>query len=105
MRAFAPMPALAPSGAFGQSTAAKPAFEIADVHAVPRTNQPTQGDAFRDGRYAPRRTTMVDPIRTALRSSRGQGSGEPSWLEYNPFDGIAKAPAGTSPEIVRLMLH
>jgi uncharacterized protein (TIGR03435 family) len=96
---------LLPAMAFAQA-AAGPAFEIADIHASPRTtNLAMRGNTVRDGRYELRNATMVDLIRTAYGVDADKVVGGPSWLELDRFDVIGKVPAGTNADTARLMLR
>jgi uncharacterized protein (TIGR03435 family) len=52
-----------------------------------------------------RDATMVDLIANAYNADPEEVSGGPAWLELHRFDILAKAPASTSPENVRLMLR
>jgi uncharacterized protein (TIGR03435 family) len=101
MRAFAGTTfiALLSGAAFGQ--AAKPAFQIADVHAsAPSRLQNMQGGVLQGGRYEIRRATMLDLIKTAYGVDADTVFGGPNWLEWGRFDVIAKAPAKPScPEL------
>lgn len=105
--------ALLSSALFGQSTAGqpptpKPTFDIADVHATPRTNNPNlfmTGGVLRGGRYDLRKATMLDLIRTAWNVDPAIVLGGPNWLETDRFDIVAKAPPSTSPDNIRLMLQ
>jgi len=105
--------AILSSAAYGQtpgpstSAAAKPTFDIADVHVSPKsTVQYMSGGVLRAGRYEIRRATMLDLIRTAYGiddASKIQGG--PSWLELDRFDIIAKAPPSATQDSARLMLE
>ena len=90
--------------AFGQSTAPSPKFELADVHASARFTRDMQ-TVFRADRYELRGASMLDLIRTAYTIDAGYVVGGPSWLEYNRFDVIAKAPSNTPPQTLKLMLQ
>jgi uncharacterized protein (TIGR03435 family) len=91
--------------AYGQAGAPTPGFEIADVHASPRSSVPNLvGPVVREGRYELRNATMVDLIRTAYRVDAEKVVGGPSWLEMDRFDVIAKVPPATSLEATRTML-
>jgi uncharacterized protein (TIGR03435 family) len=93
-------------GASGQSAASKPTFDIADVHLSPHsTNTVMRASTLRTGRYEWRNATMLDLIRTAYNVDADTVVGGPSWLEYDRFDVIAKAPANTPQETVSLMLQ
>src|SRR6476660_6253754 len=108
MRAFAHISfvVLLSGAAFGQSTPAKPAFQIADVHVSAHARNPImQGGVLRAGRYELRQATMLDLIKTAYGGDTNTVVGGPSWLESYRFDVIAKAPPATSAETVNLMLQ
>jgi hypothetical protein len=47
---------------------------------------------------------MVDLIATAYGVDQSYVQGGPNWLERDRFDVIAKAPAGTPPATLKLML-
>jgi uncharacterized protein (TIGR03435 family) len=94
------------SAAFAQSIDTPPAFQIADVHVSPRAmNLNMSGGFLRAGRYEIRKATMVDLISTAYGVDADKVIGGPSWLETDRFGIIAKAPANTPPETVKLMLQ
>jgi uncharacterized protein (TIGR03435 family) len=100
--------ALLSGAVFGQ---AAPSFEIADVHVSPRgtwaktsTNMIQSGFAA-SGRYELRRATMLDLIKTAYAVDPDKVYGGPSWLDYDRFEVIAKAPAGARPDALRPMLQ
>ena len=104
--------ALLTSAAFGQSAGptltvgAKPSFEVADVHSSPHaTVARMSGPFFGDGRYEIHYATMVDLIQTAYSVDADRVYGGPSWLEYDRFEVIAKAPAGSNPQSRKLMLQ
>jgi uncharacterized protein (TIGR03435 family) len=108
MRAFAGISflALLSGAAFGQSAETPPVFEIADVHASAHSTRTYMtGGVLRGGRYDLRNATMVDLIATAYGVESDKVLGGPIWLETDRFDVIAKAPAATSPETVKLMLQ
>src|ERR1700685_3556424 len=90
--------ALLSSAAFGQAPGAQkaealPTFDIADVHASPRTVRAVmQPGMLRAGRYQLMNATMVDLIRTAYNIDADRILGGPSWLEQDRFDVIAKTP-------------
>jgi uncharacterized protein (TIGR03435 family) len=87
-----------------QPTATLPAFDVADVQASAYTAAGLQA-GFGDGRYELRHATMLDLIKTAYGVDADTVSGGPSWLEFDRFDVIAKAPPSASPETVKLMLQ
>ncbi len=99
--------ALSTSAAFGQSTSARPSFDIADVH-VTRSVNPTPevtGGVLRAGRYELRQATMLDLIAIAWGVDADTVFGGPAWLQWDRFDIVAKAPPDTSRGKVRLMLQ
>src|SRR5579863_6183750 len=97
--------------AFGQSAAALPAFEIADIHlSAPMRDPKLQGGVLRAGRFEIRRATMLDLIKTAYGVDADTVFGGPSWLEWDRFDIVAKAPSATpqrsvTQQPVKLMLQ
>jgi uncharacterized protein (TIGR03435 family) len=94
------------AAAFGQTTASKPAFEIADVHA---SDHPTSlymfGGILHGSRYEIQSANMVDLIRTAYGVEDDKVLGGPSWMESDRFDVVAKVPPSTSPQTAKLMLR
>jgi uncharacterized protein (TIGR03435 family) len=111
---------LSTGAAFGQApappvrageAAESPRFEIADVHVSPRAEwvktaaNRMQGGILNGGRYELRRATMLDLITVAYAVDAVKISGGPSWLDYDRFSIAAKAPPGTRPETLRLMLQ
>jgi uncharacterized protein (TIGR03435 family) len=94
-----------------QSPAAKPVFDIADVHVSPRLDwvknpaHAMQGGFLTGDRYELRRATMLDLIRMAYNVDADKVSGGPSWLDYDRFEIVAKTKPGTRPEQLRLMLQ
>lgn len=108
MRAVLSLFALLATAAFGQNTETAPSFILADVHPSARTNNPNiymTGGILRGGRYDLRKATMLDLISTAWDVKPDRVLGGPSWLELDRFDIAAKAPANTSPAMVKLMLR
>jgi uncharacterized protein (TIGR03435 family) len=107
--------------AWGQAAEKTPPFVAADVHVSPPTLVPRlRGGALRGDLFEIRDATMVDLIRLAYNPDAGQPvwrpgrpdpyradkiSGGPAWLDTDRFDVIARSPAGTPPETVRLMLR
>jgi uncharacterized protein (TIGR03435 family) len=92
--------------AFGQSTQTAPAFEVADIHSSARTTNPgMRGGAVRGGRYEVKDASMLDLIAAAYGVQADRIQGGPSWLASDRFDIVAKAPAGTTPKTVNLMLQ
>lgn len=92
--------------AFSQSPDPLPKFEIADVHLSAKIVNPfVRTGPARGGRYEVRYATMVDLIRIAYEFSPDKVLGGPSWLEMDRFDVIAKVPADSTPEIIKLMLR
>ena len=96
--------------AFAQTPVSTPKFDAADISLRARTgttNQPVMtGGVLRGGRYDLRNATMLDLIVTAYGiADRDLVVGGPAWLERQRFDIAAKAPQGTPPATVRLMLR
>ncbi|HEY1753801.1 MAG TPA: TIGR03435 family protein [Bryobacteraceae bacterium] len=108
--------ALLSASAFGQPTAAKPTFQIADVRALPQSPAQNSGigipamvrldeGVIRAGRFEIRRATMLNLIRIAYGVDPDTIVGGPAWLETDRFDVIAKAPPSTSLKTAKLMLQ
>jgi uncharacterized protein (TIGR03435 family) len=95
------------SGCFAQQ------FDAAAIHAsaglpaihLPMLDSSMRGGQIRQGRYEVRSATLVDLIATAYRVDRDRISGGPPWINTDLFDVIAKAPAATTPDSLRLMLQ
>ena len=108
MRAFVwlSLTAILAIAAFGQSTETPGAFEIADIHASPRTNTLVMRTTTRPGRYELDNASMLDLIRTAYAFDADKIVGGPTWLEYHRFDVIAQTPSKMpDPETLKLMLQ
>ena len=95
---------------YAQTPGNNPKFDAADISVRARTgmtNQPNMtGGILRGGRYDLRNGTMVDFIATAYSvADPDLIVGGPAWLERERFDIAAKAPQGTSPETLKLMLQ
>ena len=87
-------------------SAASPAFELADVHVSPHSNNPfMRGGTLRGEQYIVRQATMVDLIAAAYGIENDNVLGGPSWLDTDRYDIAAKAPRGTSPDDTKLMLR
>src|SRR6266550_2202561 len=102
--------ALWSGAAEAQTSGNTPKFDAADISLRARTgttNQPfVTGGVLRGGRYDLRNATMVDLISSAYAiTDNDLIVGGPSLLERNRFDIAARAPQGTSPENVKLMLQ
>jgi uncharacterized protein (TIGR03435 family) len=91
-------------GAFGQSTSPQPSFEVADVHASPRSANMNLRIVLRAGRYEIHNATMVDLVRTAFGVDAENVVGGPNWVEYDKFDVIAKAASNTPNDSLKSML-
>jgi uncharacterized protein (TIGR03435 family) len=92
------------SPAIAQS--APPAFPAVDVHPAPRRSYPFfYAVLLKQDRYVARDATLVDLIATAYSLNNEEVQGGPSWLERHRFDIIAKVPAGTSKDALKLMLR
>ena len=82
---------VAPDAAFCQSDARNVSFDIADVHASPRSDwvkiqtHLMQGGYLSGDRYELRRATMLDMIKTAYSVDADKIYGGPSWLDYDRF--------------------
>jgi uncharacterized protein (TIGR03435 family) len=83
-----------------------PRFAITDVHASPPSfEQFERSYGLRDGRYEFENATMVDLISAAYGVEGNQVLGGPSWLEWDRFDVIAKAPPGATRQTANEMLQ
>jgi len=83
-----------------------PTFILADVHASPWSSHLfTRGDSLQGDRYTFRDATMVDLIANAYSLDPSIIEGGPSWLEFDRFDIVAKAPPGTPAATLKLMLR
>lgn len=92
--------------AWGQPAETAPKFEIADVHASPKTlNAFVRAAPAHGGRYEIKTATMVDLIRLAYGFDPDKILGGPNWLEMDRFDILAKAPEDTTTETQKLMLQ
>src|SRR3569623_1391170 len=88
-------------------------FDAAAIHAsaglpsihMPMLDSSMRGGQLRQGRYEVRSATLVDLIATAYRVDRDRIDGGPPWMNTDIFDVIAKAPAATTPDSLRLMLQ
>jgi uncharacterized protein (TIGR03435 family) len=91
--------------AFAQSDP-KPAFTVADVHAVaPTANPALVGAIPQINRFELRGATMLDLIRTAWDVDATRVIGGPAWLDTDRFDVIAQTPAGATREATNTMLQ
>jgi uncharacterized protein (TIGR03435 family) len=91
---------------FGQAVDDPAKFEIADVHACPKTLHPSmRSGVLRPGVYQLKMATMVDLIAAAYGVDGEKVLGGPSWLDTDRFDVIAKAPDGAPQQAVRPMLQ
>ena len=95
------------------SQASAQQFDAAAIHAsaglpsihMPMLDSSMRGGQVRQGRYEVRSATLVDLIAAAYRVDRDRIDGGPPWINTDIFDVIAKAPAGTTPDSLRLMLQ
>jgi len=97
-------PVLAQSPATPVPTA--PTFELTDVHVSAHTTTPNfTGGALHGERYLLHNATMLDMVSLAYGMDRDNVLSGPAWLEIDRFDVSARAPLGTSPDDVKLMLQ
>jgi uncharacterized protein (TIGR03435 family) len=88
------------------SAAASAQFDIADVHASPFVRFPfMDGGNLSGDRYILHQATMTEIIGAAYNLDPTNVQGGPSWLDWDHFDIVAKAPATTSKAEIRLMLQ
>lgn len=101
-----PAPAAPDSPTAAGVTSAGWAFSVADIHQSPPVEFPgVDGGNLRGERYDIRQATMLDLIVKAYGVEPDSVQGGPSWLEWNRFDIVAKAPAETPPATLNLMLQ
>ena len=98
-------------GVAAQASPAAPAsapqvFDVADVHLAPHTLRPFMdgGNLIRD-RYAVHQATMLDLIATAYNLDSSNVQGGPSWLDWDRYEIVARAPATASKADLRVMLQ
>jgi len=97
--------ALLSGAAFGQPAGVPSAFEMADVHVSPHSDNPSLRVFHRDGVYELLGATMVDLVSNAYGVKPATVTGGPAWLESDRFDVIAKTPADATPEALNTMLR
>jgi uncharacterized protein (TIGR03435 family) len=104
--------ALAAPGAIAQteatpaSTPVSAQFDVADVHASPFVRFPfMDGGNLSGDRYILHQATMTEIIGVAYNLDPANVQGGPSWLDWDHFDIVAKAPPTTSKAAIRLMLQ
>jgi uncharacterized protein (TIGR03435 family) len=88
----------------------RPEFESAAVYPSPLNSDrgghvQMEGGQVRAGRYEVRRATILDLITIAYDVERDAVIGGPNGLDWNRFDIVARVPANTRPDIVKLMLR
>jgi len=90
-----------------QSAEPAPAFDLADIHASAKANNPyMSGGTLRGGRYDVRNATMLNLIQLAYSvDDTSKIVGGPNWLNTDRFDIAAKAPPATPQETLKLMLQ
>lgn len=83
-----------------------PTFLAADVHPSPkRLRAEVRGGISHGDRYYIKDATLVDLISSVYQVDPSSIFGGPSWLAFDRFDILAKAPASTSEDTARLMLR
>jgi len=88
------------------STDHHPSFEVADVHVAPHVLRPfMDGGNLIGDRYTIHQASMLDLITTAYNLDQANVQGGPSWLDWDRYEIVAKAPATTSKADLRLMLQ
>jgi uncharacterized protein (TIGR03435 family) len=95
------------TGAFGQSTTQRPAFEVASIKMYPPGSVVPPGygrfDRSPDGRITARYTTMRLYLEWAY-SVEGEVSG-PHWIDEERYDIVAQAAAPSPSEQLKLMMQ
>lgn len=88
------------------SRATPRSFEVADVHIAPHVLRPfMDGGTLIGNRYTIHQATMLDLIVTAYDLDSTKVQGGPSWLDWDRYEIVAKAPRTTSKADLRLMLQ
>jgi uncharacterized protein (TIGR03435 family) len=84
-----------------------PAFEIADVHVIPKSDNPylRPGSFLTKPRVEIRGGNMVDLIRLAYGYDTNKILGGPNWLEQERYEIYAKAPDDSTVDDRKLMLQ
>jgi uncharacterized protein (TIGR03435 family) len=77
---------------------------LSPIH-MPMLNSSMRGGQLLHGRYEVRSATLVDLIAAAYQVDTDRIFGGPPWINTDIFDVIAKAPAATTPDALRLMLR
>ena len=81
-------------------------FDVADVHISPHILRPfMDGGELNGDRYVVHQATLADLIATAYNLDSTHVQGGPSWLDWDRFEIVAKAPPTTSKADLRLMLQ
>src|SRR5579863_7357767 len=81
-------------------------FDVADVHLSPHSLRPfMDGGNLNGDRYVIHQATLADLIATAYNLDSTHVQGGPSWLDWDRFEVVAKAPPSTSKADLRLMLQ
>ena len=82
------------------------AFDVTDVHIAPHVLRPfMDGGNLNGDRYTLHQATLADMISAAYNLDSSNVQGGPSWLDWNRFEIVAKAPPSTSKADLRLMLQ
>lgn len=100
-------PSAASNPAAAAAPAASPVFEVVDVHASPHPNfmRITSAGRLVGERYTIRQATMPQLIAAAYDEDSSAVTGGPTWLDMERYDVTAKAPAGTPPATLKLMMR
>ncbi|HEY4088830.1 MAG TPA: TIGR03435 family protein [Bryobacteraceae bacterium] len=82
-------------------------FQAADVHASPDHHEieAMARVSFGGERYRIRTANMLELIANAYDIDAASVLGGPSWLEADRYDIVARTPANTSPDALKLMLR
>src|SRR5436853_80570 len=93
-------------GAFGQSPAKAPAFEVADIKpADPAARMPGKGRLLPGGRIEMPGTSLVDLIRFAYGVQENMIAGAPKWADSDRYDIVAKAAEDTPIPTLAVMMQ
>ena len=91
------------NGAGGGGSA--PRFELASVRTSPRSATRMTRGFYGDDRFDVQSAQMLDLISIAYGVGFDKVVGGPSWLEWDRFDVLSKAPGKSTPEAMKLMLR
>ncbi len=91
---------LLPGAVFGQASAAKPEFDVANIKQNKSGDNQVQGGVLPGGQFSVRNATLKSLLGFAFEPAHQRFNdrlivGAPSWVDTDRFDIAAKAPPGT----------